>query len=307
MRRMEMFGMRYALHEMRTAIATVLVVAACTTSSAPPTTPARTKPAAPIALTYLGVAGFQIEAAGKTILVDPYFSRPDFSNENAGVVPDVAAIAKHAPKKADLVVIAHSHVDHLLDAPEVAKRTGAQLMGSDSTVRVGKASGVAEDKLIQVKGGEDFAFGGFSVRVIPSLHSAIFKKHAIHRAIADPVELPLTFSQYEEGGSFAYYVRVAGHEVYVQSSANFIEREVVGLRPTIAIIAGGLREEIHDYTCRLLTALGKPPIVIATHFDDWQKPAPGGPYDLSDYANEVEACAPGTRFIVPEHFETMTL
>jgi L-ascorbate metabolism protein UlaG (beta-lactamase superfamily) len=300
-----MFRTRYALRGMRIATASILaVLAACTTKSAT-TTPARAQPAAPIELTYLGVAGFQISAAGKTVLVDPYFSRPDFSDGNARIVPDAAAIAKHAPATADLVAIAHSHVDHLLDAPEVAKRTGAQLMGSDSTVRVGKASGVADDKLIQIKGGEDYAFDGFSVRVIPSLHSAISDKHAVHRAIAEPVTLPLTFSQYEEGGSFAYYVRVGGHEVYVQSSANFIEREVTGLRPTIAVIAGGLREHIHDYTCRLLTALGKPPIVIATHFDDWQKPAPGGPYDLSNYAKEVEACAPGTRFIVPKHFEAM--
>ncbi len=301
-----MFCMRYALRGMRIVFASTLaVVAACVSGSR--TSPSRATPTAPIELTYLGVAGFQITAAGKTILVDPYFSRPDFTDDNAGIVPDAAAIAKHSPAKADLVVIAHSHIDHLLDAPEVAKRTGAQLMGSDSTVRVGKASGVPDDQLIQVKGGEDYAFDGFSVRVIPSLHSAIWEKHALHRAIAEPVTLPLTFSQYEEGGSFAYYVRVGGHEVYVQSSANFIEREVMGLRPTIAIIAGGLREHVHDYTCRLLTALGKPPIVIATHFDDWQKPAPGGPYDLSDYAKEVEACAPGTRFIVPTHFQPVTL
>ena len=77
----------------------------------------------PIELVYLGVAGWQIRGDGKTVLVDPYLSRP--ADPDAPLVPDVAAIAAHTPARAELVVVGHSHYDHLLDAPEVAKRTGA--------------------------------------------------------------------------------------------------------------------------------------------------------------------------------------
>src|SRR3954468_4295185 len=136
--------------------------------AAAPSASAETKQ--PVTMTYLGVAGWQIECAGKTILVDPYFSRPALD----GVIEsDPKAVAAHAPKKADLILVGHSHVDHLLDAPAVAIASGAEIMGSASTTAVARARGVAGDHLVTIKGGEDYQFDGFSVRVIPSLHSAL--------------------------------------------------------------------------------------------------------------------------------------
>lgn len=277
-----------------------LLATACAAPARPTPPP---PPRAPLSLTYLGVAGWQLEAAGKVILVDPYFSRPDLDGP---IASDPAAIAARAPRRADLIVIGHSHVDHLLDAPAVARRTGAELMGSDSSARVARAAGVPADRVIPIRGGEDYAFGAFSVRVIPSLHAALDGKHVLGR----PIEVvpPVRFADYEEGGTFNYLVRLGGHEVFVQSTANFIEREVEGLRPTVAIIAPGLRGEIHDYTCRLLRALGYPPVVYATHFDDWRGPPVDAPpsRDLRAFAAEVAACSPTTRLVIPKHFVTMT-
>jgi L-ascorbate metabolism protein UlaG (beta-lactamase superfamily) len=256
-------------------------------------------PRAPITLTYLGVAGWSIESAGKTILVDPYFSRP---NLDGPIASDPAAIAKHAPARADAIVIGHSHVDHLLDAPAVAKVTGASIIGSDSTARVALASGVPKEQVIPIKGGEDYAFAGYSIRVIPGLHSALDHKQTFGKPIT--VLPPSKFGDWEEGGAFNYLVRVGGHEVFVQSSANFIEREVEGLRPDIAIIATGLREEIYHYTCRLMRALGEPPIVLVNHFDNWQEAPVDEPAseDMKKFIAEVATCAPKTRVIVPKHF-----
>ncbi len=264
-------------------------------------------PGEPIALTYLGVAGWQLDAAGKTILLDPYFTRPDL-DADAPIAPDPTAIAAHAPPRADLIMIGHSHIDHLLDAPSVALATGAQLMGSLSTTRVGRASGVPDDHLLPIKGGEDYAMDGYSVRVIPSLHSAIGDKHILGGEIPAAPALPMRFGDYAEGGTFAYLVRIAGHQILFFSTANFIERELEGLRPDIAVIATGLRGQIHDYTCRLLRVLGHPPLVYATHFDDWQGPPVDEPpsADLQAFIAEVEACAPGTRVILPQHFVRMT-
>ena len=41
-----------------------------------------------------------------------------------------------------------------------------------------RASGVPETQLVTVKGGEDFQFGGFSLRVIPSLHGVLPRPRA---------------------------------------------------------------------------------------------------------------------------------
>ena len=104
----------------------------------------------PIALTYLGVAGWQLDAGETTILVDPYFSRP--ADLEGSLTPDDKAIAARAPKRADLVMVGHSHVDHVLDVPAVALRTGAQVMGSASTARVARAAGLPEDRIVPIKG-----------------------------------------------------------------------------------------------------------------------------------------------------------
>jgi L-ascorbate metabolism protein UlaG (beta-lactamase superfamily) len=296
---------------MHVSLVVIASLAAIACSAAPQQTATATAAAAPqgppIAMTYLGVAGWQIEAADKVVLVDPYLSRP--ADPAAPLIPDAAAIAAHTPARADLVLVGHSHYDHLLDAPTVALRTGAQLLGSVSTARVGRASGVADDHLITVRGGEDFAMDGYSVRAIPSLHAAIGDKHIFGDEIGAEPKLPMPAAQYREGGTFAYLVRLAGREILVFGTANFIEREVAGLRPAIAIIAPGLREHVHDYTCRLLRALGEPPIVLATHFDDWTGPPVDEPLSagLAKFADEVRRCAPRTRLIIPRHFERMTL
>lgn len=257
-------------------------------------------------LTYLGVAGWEIDGGSATILVDPYFSRPDLRTT---IVPDAAAIAARAPARADAIVVGHSHVDHLLDAPSVALRTGAQLVGSESTARFARASGVPDDHIIAVKGGEDYELGAFSLRVIPSLHSALDHKHGEIGRVIDNAALPMSFEQFVEGGTFAYLIRVAGHQIVAFDTANFIERELEGVHPDIAIIAPGRRSEIYDYTCRLLHVLGDPPLVYATHFDDWRGPASDAPpdADLAAFAAEVTRCSPKTRLVIPKHFVAMTV
>jgi L-ascorbate metabolism protein UlaG (beta-lactamase superfamily) len=291
-------------HAMRSYLLLPVALAACAAHAPPRGAASPVAARAPLALTYLGVAGWQIECAGKTILVDPYFSRPDLDGP---IASDPQAVAAHAPKHADLIVIGHSHVDHLLDAPAVALATGAEILGSDSTARVALAAGVPADHVIPVKGGEDYAFDGFSVRVIPSLHSALGDKHVFGQPIT--VVPPVRFEDYAEGGTFDYLVRVGGHEILVSSTANFIERELEGLHPDVAIIAPGLRQEIHDYTCRLMHVLGDPPVVYATHFDNWRGPPVDEPPDADTQAfvEEVRACAPATRVAIPRHFERMQL
>ena len=53
---------------------------------------------------------------------------------------------------------------------------------------------------------------------------------------------------------------------------------------------------------------GRPPVVLTNHFDSWTDPI-GTPLsaettaDLARFGEEVRACAPKTRVIVPKHFE----
>jgi hypothetical protein len=104
----------------------------------------------------------------------------------------------------------------------------------------------------------------------------------------------------------AYLLRLAGHQVLVMGSMNYIEREMDGLRPDIALVgANDERREIYDYTGRLMRALGYPPLVMPTHRDGYGYP-PLREKALAatrQFVDEVRAASPKTRVIVPEYFD----
>lgn len=93
---------------------------------------------------------------------------------------------------------------------------------------------------------------------------------------------------------------------------NYIEREVDGLRPDIVLVAAARpRLEIHDYTGRLLRALGRPPIVVAAHWDNQGWPF-GAPQDealaqAETFVAGVRAVAPRSRVVVPGHLDTVVV
>lgn len=289
---------------MRRLLLLLLLTACRAPASAEPTAEPTTS--APISLTWLGVAGWQLDAGSTTILVDPYYSRP--ADLDGPVTPDAAAIAARAPKRADLIVVGHSHVDHALDVPAVALATGARVVGSETTAWLARASGVPEDRIVAVRGGERITGGDASVQVIRSLHSKI-GDDLLGKVLTAAPQLPIKAFDYPEGGTFAYLVRISGHTVLFLGTANFIESEVTGLNPDVAVIATGLREKVEDYTCRLMRALDDPPLVYTNHFDDWQGPPVDAPTDddLRAFIAEVARCSPNTRVVVPRHFSRVTI
>src|SRR5262249_41572047 len=130
-------------------------------------------------------------------------------------------------------------------------------------------------------------------RVIPSLHSV---------------------TGLAAGGdvaTFAYLLRLGGHQVLVFDTANFIERELEGIHPDIAIIATGLRDRITDYACRLMRVLDHPAVALATHFDNWRGSAtdPLSADTRADLAafTAIHRCSPSTRVIVPTPFAPFAL
>jgi L-ascorbate metabolism protein UlaG (beta-lactamase superfamily) len=288
---------------------------------------------APIEITYLGNAGWQITDGKVVILVDPYLSEfrkqassEPMSEDDPIATPDAESIDAHI-RKADYILITHGHEDHMLDAPYIAKKTGAAIVCTESAANIARAEGVGDEfrpghvdlakikaqPLIVVRGGEDFRFDGFSLAVIPSLHTALLDKRyndGFWAGSTPPgLKVPLHESDYRDGGTLIYLLRIAGHQVFIMGSMNFIERNVTGLRPDIAIIGSGVsRNQLYRYTDRLMHALGNPPVVFPTHWDDYgTKPREEALRQVHTFVAEVHAASPRTRVIVPEYFTPIEL
>jgi L-ascorbate metabolism protein UlaG (beta-lactamase superfamily) len=313
---------------LKSALAGLLILATALSASQAPNPTSSVQ----VTLRYLGTAGWEISDGSTVILVDPYLSRiygpqppgrPPFAKApadtrpvygwNDKAVPDKAAIDFHV-SKADFVLVTHTHYDHILDVPHIALKTHATVIGTESTENVMRAYDVTEAQLITVRGGEDYEFGTFSLKVIPSLHSPLDHKHYYSSAkTPEGLKAPLTLEQmHPEGGTLAYLIRFHGHQILAFGGMNYIEREIDGLQPDVVLVgAAGSRNEIYDYSGRLMRALHFPALVLPTHWDNFTAPFEASQQPqvdaLQSFVHEIVAASPKTKVIVPKYFEPIPL
>jgi L-ascorbate metabolism protein UlaG (beta-lactamase superfamily) len=302
--------------------------------SASPGPHGQQSPAAADSLTlrYLGAAGWEISSGGErsddrvVVLVDPYLTRANYSGAPSSdpgdtrpvysrsdtLFSDVEVVDAHIDR-ADYILVQHAHPDHVMDVPYLAHKTGAVVIGHETTINIMRAYGVPNRQLITVRGGEDYDFGDVSVRVIPALHSPLNdKRYHQSEVVQAGTPRPLRISQLVEGGSLMFLVRLAGHEILTMGSMNYIEREVEGMRPDIALVgAAPSHLEIYQYTARLMRVTGYPAVVIPTHADNFRVPYGSAQAYRTEwvdaFAEEVRAASPGSRLIIPRHLEPIRL
>ena len=288
-------------------------------------------------LTYLGTAGWVIKDENSKVLIDPYLSRiklvgmstsskisksaqsRDWGSDNRKKYyrddrfePDTTVINwminNNVIDSSNYIFVHHTHFDHAADVPYIAKKTGARVIGTESLSNLLRAHGIPDKQIVTVRGGEDYDFEDFSVKVLPSLHSALRdKQYYSSENIPSDIKVPLQIKEYVEGGSLMFFFRFKNHKVLTMGSMNFIESEIDKLKPDI-LLAGSAnsRKEIYRYTERLLKSTGFPEIVIPTHWDDFRVT-----YDapqekaleakVMPFVKDVNRVSPKTKVLIPQH------
>lgn len=269
------------------------------------------------AFTWLGNSGWRIEGNGKTVLFDPYLTRfPTHGFDPATPLTVATDVVDRHIGEPELVLVSHSHWDHVNDVPYIARSRGVRVVGTATTCHLLQAMGVAPAQLVVVKGGEVLDFGGYTVRVVASLHS----RNAKHRywapgtLTAPPAAPPRTIGELVEGDTLAFQVRLGdGPSTLLTGASDFVEHTYAGLRPDVAMIAvESTARTTHQYVPRLLQALDLPRTVVPVHWDDFETPLtdpavqdPG--MDLDGLITQVRQLSPRTRLIRPEHLATLHL
>jgi L-ascorbate metabolism protein UlaG (beta-lactamase superfamily) len=93
-------------------------------------------------ITWLGHNAWSIEAAGTTVLVDP------FLNDSP-----TAPMKADGVKRTDFILLSHGHADHVGDTISIAKRTGATVIANFEVTEWLKKKGVADDKVVAMNPG----------------------------------------------------------------------------------------------------------------------------------------------------------
>ncbi|KAF2823875.1 hypothetical protein CC86DRAFT_408896 [Ophiobolus disseminans] len=150
-------------------------------------------------LEWFGATTYRLRARGVTIFLDTWLERPS-------VMPQYLSI--NNVDEADYIFISHAHFDHLSGADRLAIRTGAIVVANCEAINLLRASGVPENQLLPVAGGErillftravreqaikgeiraavglpgqpvmpDHTFAAFTVHVWPSLHAYVPNPH----------------------------------------------------------------------------------------------------------------------------------
>jgi L-ascorbate metabolism protein UlaG (beta-lactamase superfamily) len=268
----------------------------------------RSAAGAALRVRWLGTAGHIVESATTTVLIDPFVTRPGFLRLLRPLVPDEDEIAK-LPARVDAVLCGHSHYDHLLDAPAIAKKTGAKLCGSASTAAFGRTSGVREDQLVVVPpSGATFSVGDLQIQFVPSLHGRIFLGRVPFPGEATSPSLPARFWHYRMGGAFGIVVRAPGVTLYHNGSADLVDAQLDGVRADVLLVGLAGRRATPDYLARLTGKL-RPKLLVPTHHDSFFGPIDGSMrllpgIDLDGFAGEAQRIA---RVITPDYGEVLAV
>lgn len=263
------------------------------------TTGPETRPASDtvIEVTYLGTAGFILKGQGRTVVLDPYVSRPGPTALLSPLVPDAALIRATLPE-ADDVLVGHAHYDHILDAPDLCKQTGARLIGSRSTIMVGRAAGLPEAQLRATDGHEDIPSGHWTIRGLPSRHGKVFGRIPFPGDIDSPPAWPPRMAELKHGLVLNWVVDTGGLKVVHIDSADFINEELQGEQADIVCLCAIGRKYRPGYVKEVVELL-KPRWIIPCHWDTMMTPLHAEPdliptVDLPGFLQEIRdaGCEP---------------
>jgi L-ascorbate metabolism protein UlaG (beta-lactamase superfamily) len=233
---------------------------------------------------FLGNTNVLLDDGETAILTDGFFSRPGL---------DEMMLGELAPKPADIayglslvdasrlaaVIAQHSHHDHAMDAPEVARQTGAQLVGSTSTAFIGRGQNLPEEQITIIEDGDTLQFGKFRVTFLRSKHTPMPERMSedlgIGQEITEPLRTPAPLNAYKEGGTYVVYVEHPLGNVIVHGSSGYVE-DLLTDKPADVIFLGiaGLGKQTPEnqqaYFRETALAVGASRL-ISVHWDNFMR------------------------------------
>ena len=222
------------------------------------------------------MSGYRLTYEGISIFVDPYVSRVPLRALllRRKALPDQSSIARYlgAPGEVTGVLVGHTHFDHAVDAPALARRFAAKAYGSASLAHLMRLHGLGE-LAVEVVPHRAYEIGPFLVRFVPSRHSKLLFERKV------PMDGELTCESlhglvptaYRCGTVWGIQIEVAGMTLYHQGSADLDDEELRDESVDVFLAGVAGRSVTPRYWERILPRLD-PRLIVPTHYDDFFAP-----------------------------------
>lgn len=227
----------------------------------------------PHRLTWYGHSNFKLEtSSGKSLLIDPFFE----GNPNAPV--DAKSVGH-----VDCICLTHDHPDHTGQAVEIAKSTGATLIGVFDTIQKLVGQGLPEAQGLGMNIGGTVGAAGARVKMVQAVHST-----ASGAATGYIITLEDGFCLYHAGDTGLF----ASMELFSRFHAIDLAILPIGGHFT-------MDPEQAAYACKLL----RPTWVVAMHWGTF----PVLEQNTEAFAEQLANHAPDARLFPLTPGQTMTL
>ncbi len=180
---------------------------------------------------WLSQSAFELIYDEKVILIDPYFGNP------------LSPLRASEISKADIVCVTHDHHDHLGDAFDICKRTGATFVGIAELSDFARSEGVKNSVGMNIGGTVEVK--GIKISMVQALHSAT------------------------RGAPVGFVIELGKSRVYhAGDTALFSEMRTIGklYRPQIACLPIGGHYTMGAREAAEAASLINPKIVIPIHY-----------------------------------------
>lgn len=233
-------------------------------------------------VTFFGTTTLLFDDGRDQILFDAHFTRPSlpryiFGKGSTDTRLIDSLLETHRIDRLRAIFISHTHHDHVMDAPYVAKRCGAEIYGSVSAKNVALGGAVPAERITVFQGNETFTVGAFTVKVIPSLHSKpTILNNDLGQTIDAPLAQPARLRDYKEGGSFDFLVKAHGKTYLIRPSFNYIKGQLDGIKAGVLFLGVAGLAKADEETDRIFFSETvekvAPKLVIPLHWDNFFSP-----------------------------------
>jgi L-ascorbate metabolism protein UlaG (beta-lactamase superfamily) len=247
-----------------------------------------------VQLTWLGAAGFKLDTSeGATLLIDPFLSR-SFQAKPALTVQltDLYPV--------DEILLTNGRFDHAMDTPALTAQTGAIVHAPESICRRLAERGVSKHSLESLTLHKEKRLGSLIWRAMPSLVNQLDSSPVLRALTQSPAIVSIAQSldrAWPLDEIVAYYLQVDGLSLVHFGSAGWLEPEIRGLQPDVALLPVECHPNTNADVIRLAARL-TPKLVIPHHWDDYYPPV-SRMNRVKEFEAAIKIVAPGIKVYVP--------